>query len=217
MIPALIINLSNVNAKDFKPNDKIPIDKNIKIGKLENGFTYYIRKNNRPENQAHFRLVINAGAINEDDDQNGLAHFIEHMCFNGTKNFPKNELVDFLQRTGIRFGADLNASTNTDVTMYELPIPMNDPELLKNTFQVLEDWAHNVSFDKDQIEGERGVIISEWRQRNNFQMRLRNKHAEKLYNGAKYAVRNIIGDTSIIKMHHVKHSQDFIMNGIDLI
>lgn len=199
MISALVATTSKAYAREFNPDDKIPIDSKIKIGKLENGFTYYIRQNQRPEKQAHFRLVINAGAINEDDDQNGLAHFIEHMCFNGTKNFPKNELVDFLQKTGIRFGADLNASTNTDVTMYELPIPMNDPELLKNTFMVLQDWAHNVSFDNDQIEGERGVIISEWRQRNNFQMRLRNKHADKLYNGSKYADRNIIGDTAIIQ------------------
>ncbi len=177
---------------------KLPLDPDVKIGKLDNGITYYIRKNHKPEDNAHFRIVISAGAINEDDDQNGLAHFTEHMCFNGTKNFPKNELIEVLQKSGVRFGADLNASTAYVRTMYELPIPMNNPELLDNAFQILEDWGHNVLFEGDDIEGERGVIINEWRQRNNAGMRLNDKHAPKLFKGSKYAKRNIIGDTSII-------------------
>ncbi len=178
---------------------KLPLDPDVKIGKLENGVTYYIRKNQKPEDYAHFRIVFWAAAINEDDDQNGLAHFCEHMCFNGTKNFPKNELIEVLQKSGVRFGADLNASTGYDQTMYELPIPMDDPELLDNAFQILEDWSHNVLFEGDEIDAERGVIMNEWRQRNNAGMRLNNVHFKKVFHNSKYAERNIMGDTSIIK------------------
>lgn len=177
---------------------KLPVDSDVKIGKLENGVTYYIRKNQKPEDYAHFRIVFWAGAINEDDDQNGLAHFTEHMCFNGTKNFPENELIEVLQKSGVRFGADLNASTGYDQTMYELPIPMDNPELLDNAFQILEDWSHNVLFEGKDIDDERGVIINEWRQRNSARMRLNDKHAPKLFKGSKYAKRNVIGDTNII-------------------
>lgn len=177
---------------------ELPIDPDVKIGKLDNGVTYYIRKNQKPEDYAHFRIVFWAAAINEDDDQNGLAHFTEHMCFNGTKNFPKNELIQVLQKSGVRFGADLNASTGYDQTMYELPIPLNNPELLDNAFQILEDWSHNVLFEGDDIDEERGVIMNEWRQRNNAGMRLNNVHFKKVFHNSKYAKRNIMGDTSII-------------------
>ena len=192
-------NYGNSAEFDKNSNEKIPINNKLKIGKLPNGFTYYILKNSKPEYRGHFRLVINAGAINEDDDQNGLAHFCEHMCFNGTKNYPKNELLDVLQKLGIRFGADVNASTGLDITMYELPVSVNDPVTLKNTFQVLEDWAHNVSFESDDIDGERDVIVSEWRQRNDARGRLNDLHAAKLYYNSKYSKRNIIGDTFLLK------------------
>ncbi len=180
-------------------NEKIPLPKNVKVGTLSNGFTYYIMKNAKPENRGHFRLVIKAGAINEDDDQNGLAHFQEHMCFNGTKNYPKNELLDVLQKLGVRFGADVNASTGMEVTMYELPISVNDPATLKNSFQVLEDWAHNVNNTNDDVEAERGVLLSEWRQRNNANGRLNDLHAPKIFYNSKYAKRNVIGDTFLLK------------------
>jgi zinc protease len=180
-------------------NDKLlPIEKGVKIGKLSNGFTYYIRKNQHPENQGHFRLVIKAGSIHEDDNQHGLAHFVEHMCFNGTKNYPKNELLDFLQKTGVRFGADVNASTGLESTQYELPVPTKDKEFIKKIFTIFEDWSHNVTFENKEIDDERGVIMSEWRQRNSSSMRLRNAHANKIYFNSKYAKRNIIGDTSIL-------------------
>ena len=151
--------------------------------------TYYVQKNAKPAKHTHFRLVIKAGAIYEDDDQDGLAHFTEHMCFNGTKHFPKNELIDYLQKTGIRFGADINAATGRERTFYELPIPNSDPELVEDALLVLSDWAHNVSFEGSQIEGERGVIMSEWRQRNNAQMRLSDKRADKVYFNSKFAKR----------------------------
>lgn len=194
----IIITFTSSFAADYNLKSKVPVDKNVKTGTFPNGMKYYIKSNAKPEKNAHFRLVVNAGAINEDDDQNGLAHFTEHMCFNGTKNFPKNELIDFLQKTGIQFGADVNAATGLERTMYELPISIENPEMIDNALLVLEDWAHNVTFDGDQIDGERGVIVSEWRQRNNYQFRLGEKRADQVYYGSKYAQRNLIGDTNLL-------------------
>src|SRR3954464_10679216 len=114
-----------------KLSEKIPVDPAVKIGKLANGMTYYIRKNTRPEKKVELRLVVNAGSILEDDDQQGLAHFIEHMAFNGSKNFQKNDLVSFLQSIGVKFGADLNAYTSFDETVYILPVPTDKPELVE--------------------------------------------------------------------------------------
>jgi len=179
-------------------SEKMPVDSAVTIGKLPNGMKYYIRVNKTPEKQGYFRIVVHAGAINEDDDQNGLAHFTEHMCFNGTKHFPKNDLVNFLEKQGIRFGSDLNAGTSQDQTTYELPIPMGDPDALRNAFQVLEDWAHEVTFADAQIDGERGVIISEWRQGRSAGRRLRDIHMNKMYYNSKYAKRNVIGDTATL-------------------
>ncbi len=190
-------NLPTINLSDKKA--KIPQRSDLITGKLSNGMTYYILKNSKPENHGEFRIVVKAGAIDEDDDQDGLAHFMEHMCFNGTKNYPKMELLSTLQSFGIRFGADINAGTYLDKTQYELPVPLGDEKLLNHVFQILEDWAHNVSLNGDDIDNERGVILAEWRQRNDFRIRLQNKHAAKLYYGSKYAQRNVIGDTNIIK------------------
>ncbi len=180
-------------------NSLLPKDPNVKTGVLDNGMTFFIRKNNKPEKRAHFRIVIKAGALDEDDDQNGLAHFCEHMAFNGTKNFPKNNLIEYLQKSGIRFGADLNASTGYEQTMYELPIPSDDPEFMKKAFQILQDWASNVSYNAEDIDSERGVIMSEWRQRNDYRFRLRDNMFKTIYKGSKITKRNIIGDTAILQ------------------
>src|SRR5690606_16006514 len=120
--------------------EKLPIDTNVKVGKLSNGLTYYIRTNKKPENKVELRLVVNAGSILEDDDQLGLAHFTEHMAFNGSKNFRKNDLISFLQSIGVEFGADLNAYTSFDETVYILPIPTENKENVEKGFQILEDW-----------------------------------------------------------------------------
>ena len=115
-----------------KPTDaKLPVDSKVKIGKLANGLTYYIRKNVEPKNRAELRLVVNAGSTLETEKQRGLAHFVEHMCFNGTKNFKKQELVDFLEKSGVNFGADLNAYTSFDETVYELQVPTDSPMVYK--------------------------------------------------------------------------------------
>jgi zinc protease len=171
----------------------------IKIGKLTNGITYYIYKNAKPEKRLELMLAVNAGAVLEDDDQNGLAHFCEHMAFNGTKTFPKQQLVSFLESTGIRFGADLNAYTNQDETVYMLTIPLDKPETMEKGFQVIRDWSQYVSFDDKEIDAERGVIMEEWRLGKGADDRVREKHAPFMYYGSKYAKRDVIGDTNVLR------------------
>jgi len=177
---------------------KIPIDPNVTIGKLKNGLTYYIRKNKKPEQKVELRLVVNAGSILEDDDQQGLAHMCEHMAFNGTKNFKKNELVSFLQSIGVSFGNDLNAYTSYDETVYILPIPTDKPTNIEKGFQILEDWAHNVTYLDSDIDGERGIILEESRTRKGAFDRFNKKITPVLLAGSQYAKRQPIGLDSII-------------------
>lgn len=145
-----------------------------------------------------FRLVVNAGSVLETEDQLGLAHFLEHMAFNGTKNFEKQELVNFLERIGMRFGADLNAYTTFDETVYMLEVPTDDQEVVEKTFQILEDWAHQITFDAEEIQKERGVVIEEWRSRRGAQERLQDKQIPLRFHDSLYAERLPIGKTNII-------------------
>ncbi len=174
-------------------------DSSVKIGKLENGLTYYIRKNSMPENKVELRLVVNVGSINEDDDQLGLAHMAEHMAFNGTKNFKKNQIISFLQDIGVGFGNDLNAYTSFDETVYMLPIPTDKPGNLDKGFQVLEDWAHQVTYLDEDIESERAIILEESRLGKGAQDRMMRQVYPKLFAGSKYAVRLPIGSEQLIK------------------
>ncbi|KAA6430469.1 insulinase family protein [Dyadobacter flavalbus] len=179
---------------------KIPLDPNVKTGKLKNGITYYIRKNAEPKNRAELRLAVKAGSVLETDQQQGLAHFMEHMNFNGTTNFPKNELVNFLQKTGVRFGADLNAYTGFDETVYMLPIPTDSAGLLEKGIQVLEDWAHGALLDSAEIEKERGVVLEESRMGRGAQQRMRDQFLKVILNNSRYAERLPIGKDSILKV-----------------
>lgn len=180
-------------------DENLTLDPKVKLGKLENGLTYYIRQNKKPEQKVELRLVLNAGAINEDDDQRGLAHMAEHMAFNGTKNFKKNEIISFLQDIGVGFGNDLNAYTGFDETVYILPIPSDKPGNIEKGFQILEDWAHNVTYLTEDIEGERAVILEESRLGKGAGDRMFKKIYPKLFEGSKYANRIPIGLDSIIK------------------
>ena len=188
------------NADDIKKTvdakietKEIPVDPNVKIGKLANGLTYYIRNNGKPEDKVELRLVVNAGSILENENQLGLAHFMEHMNFNGTKNFQKNELVDYLQSIGVQFGADLNAYTSFDETVYILPIPSDDAEKLEKGFQILEDWAHNATLTDEAIDAERGVVLEEYRLGLGPDKRMMQEYLPKLMYGSKYAERLPIG------------------------
>jgi len=185
------------SAQDLK--DKLPTDPNVTMGKLPNGLIYYIRTNHKPEHKVELRLVVNAGSILEDEQQLGLAHFMEHMNFNGTKNFQKNELVSYLQSIGVQFGADLNANTGFDQTIYILPIPTDKPDNLEKGFQILEDWAHNALLTDKDIDEERGVVLEESRLGKGAQMRMRDKYFPKLASGSLYAERMPIGKDSILK------------------
>ena len=186
-------------------NQAIPVESSITVGTLSNGLRYYVRANKQPLNRAELRLVIKAGSILEDDDQQGLAHFVEHMGFNGTKNFPHEDLVKFLQSTGMRFGADVNASTGFDETTYMLTIPTDKSELIEKSFQVLEDWAHNITFDPGEVDKERGVIMEEWRLRRGAGARVNDKLFPLLLEGSRYADRIPIGKTDVIQ--NFKHDR----------
>jgi len=193
----LIFGLQGFAQIDLKK--PVPVDPNVKMGKLENGLTYYIRKNSKPEKKIELRLAVNAGSVLEDPDQLGLAHFMEHMNFNGSKNFPKNELVNYLQSIGVQFGADLNAYTSFDETVYILPINTDDPAVIEKGFTVLEDWAFNNLLDKTEIDKERGVVLEESRLSKGAQERMLRKYFPKLFNGSKYAERLPIGKDSILQ------------------
>ncbi|GAB3546511.1 M16 family metallopeptidase [Spirosoma fluminis] len=176
----------------------IPTDPSVKVGKLPNGLTYYIRKNSEPKNRAELRLVIRAGSVLENDNQQGLAHFMEHMAFNGTKNFPKNELVNFLQSSGVRFGADLNAYTGFDETVYQLPVPTDSANVFRQAFQILEDWAHNATLDPTEIDKERGVILEERRLGRGAGQRMRDQYFPILLNNSQYSKRLPIGTEQVL-------------------
>jgi len=198
-----------ISFSQYKLSDPLPVDPNVKIGKLANGLTYYIRKNTKPEKKAELRLAVNAGSVLENNNQQGLAHFMEHMGFNGSKNFPKNDLVDFLQKTGVKFGADLNAYTSFDETVYILPIPTEDSAMLEKGFTILEDWAFNNLFDKNEIEKERGVVLEESRLSKGAEERMSRQYFPKLFNGSKYADRLPIGKDEILKSFNPETLKNF--------
>lgn len=189
----------SISAQDLKGDNPIPFDPTVKTGKLENGLTYYIKKNAKPENKVDLRLVINAGSILENDDQQGLAHFMEHMCFNGTKRFPKNKLVDYLQSIGVKFGQHLNAYTSFDETVYFLPIPSDDPEKLEKGFQIIEDWAFNAVLTPEEIDKERGVVLEEYRLGLGANKRMMGRFMPKMMHNSHYAERLPIGKKEILE------------------
>jgi zinc protease len=180
-------------------SEKIPLDARITTGTFPNGLKYYIRANPKPDKRAELRLVVNAGSILEADDQRGLAHFVEHMAFNGTKNFPKQALVQFLESLGMRFGADVNASTSFDETIFTLQVPSDKPDVLDKSLLILEDWAHNVSFDDAEIDKERGVVEEEWRLGRGAAARLQDKQFPVILKGSRYADRLPIGTMDVVR------------------
>lgn len=177
----------------------VPVDPLITVGTLPNGFRYYIRENRQPRGRAELRLAVSAGSVLEDDDQRGLAHFVEHMSFNGTLHFPGNGVAAFMQSLGVRFGAHVNAHTSYDQTTYELQIPTDNPEVIDRSLLVLEDFAHNVSFDSFEIDEERGVILEEWRLGLGADERIQDAQFPLLLPGSRYADRSPIGKPDVIR------------------
>jgi len=189
-----------VSAGAQAPVDSLlPTDPAVTVGRLPNGLRYYLRVNHRPEHRAELRLVVNAGSILEDPDQRGLAHFVEHMAFNGTTHFAKQELVNYIESIGMRFGADLNAGTSFDETVYELQVPTDSTHIVRKAFQILEDWAHGVSFDTTEIRKERGVVLEEWRLGRGAEQRMLDQELPVIFRGSRYAERLPIGTPECIQ------------------
>ena len=186
-------------------NQVVPVDPLITVGTLPNGMRYYIRANGLPQGRAELRLVVNAGSVLEADDQRGLAHLVEHMSFNGTRHFPRQELAVFMQSLGMRFGAHVNAHTSFDETVYELQIPTDDPDVLDRSLLILEDWAQNVSFDAVEIDKERGVVLEEWRLGLGASERVQQAQFPLLLEGSRYVGRLPIGTPEVIR--NVSHQR----------
>ncbi|HAI74730.1 MAG TPA: hypothetical protein DCM08_00650 [Microscillaceae bacterium] len=190
---------AGVAQQSFDLKDTIPTDPIVRSGRLSNGFQYFIRPNNRPEKRVEMRLVVKAGSLQEDNDQQGLAHFVEHMAFNGTAHFAENEIIRFLQKAGVRFGADLNAQTSFEETIYQLTLPTDSVQLLQQGYQILEDWASALQFDSLEIEKERGIIIEEWRAGLGANERLWRQYYPVAYGGSRYVERFPIGQVETIQ------------------
>lgn len=177
----------------------IPLNENVRYGKLENGMSYYLLHNEEPKERASFYFVQNVGAILEEDNQNGLAHFLEHMAFNGTQNFPDKGIINYLEKYGVKFGYNINAYTSQDETVYNISdVPVTNSGLIDSCLLVLHDWSGYISLNEKEIDSERGVIREEWRTRRNVKKRLRDQTAHFIYYGSKYAKRDVIGDLDVI-------------------
>jgi zinc protease len=195
-------------APELSLEDAIPIDPAILTGRLDNGLTYFVRRNSEPPDRVELRLVVDAGSVLEDDDQLGLAHFVEHMAFNGTSNFAEGELVDYFEGIGMQFGADLNASTGFDETVYSLRVPA-EPELLARGFEVLADWAGGILFEPQAVDRERDVVIEEWRLGRGAGARIRDQQLPLLFRGSRYADRLPIGTPEILESAPVETLRRF--------
>jgi len=192
--PILLLGMASyASGQQPDPASRLPLDPQVRAGRLDNGLQYMVRRNTRPEQRAELMLAVNVGSVLEDDDQRGLAHFVEHMAFNGTRNFEKQELVNYLESIGMRFGADLNAYTGFDETVYMLTVPTDTGTALERGIQILEEWAHNVVFDSTEVDKERGVVIEEWRLGQGAGARMRDQVFPVLFRGSRYAERLPIG------------------------
>ena len=177
----------------------VPVDPRITIGYLPNGLRYYVRANGRPYQRAELRLVVNVGSVFEDEDQRGLAHFVEHMAFNGSAHFAKQDLITFMESIGMRLGPGVNANTSFDETVYVLHVPTDNPEAMRKAFLFFADIAHGLTFDPEAIEKERGVIVEEWRQGRGAAARMQDQETPILLKGSRYAERNPIGGREAVE------------------
>jgi len=201
--PAARLQVAPTPAVATAPRDPLTevtgLDPQIKVGKLANGLTYYVMKHKKPEQRAALWLAVNAGSVLEDEDQRGLAHFVEHMAFNGTKRFPKQAIVDYVEKIGMKFGPDVNAYTSFDQTVYQLTVPTDAPDVMLKGLDILRDWAGDVSFDPVEVDKERGVVLEEWRLGRGAFARVRDKQWPIIFQGSRYGVRLPIGEPKILE------------------
>jgi zinc protease len=198
-----------LNSQNLKLGDKLPLDENVHIGKLENGLTYYIKQNQEPKNFAELRLVVNAGSVLENDDQQGLAHFTEHLAFNGTESFPGNKLNEYLSSIGLGYMGGLNAMTSFDMTVYLLTSKTDDKTQIDTAFLILSDWAARLTFDHEKIDKERGIILEEWRGGRGANERILNQQKSVIFGDSKYAERMPIGNPDTIQNFDYQLIKDF--------
>ncbi len=226
----LLLLVAVVTASAQMPVKTIPVDTAFRIGKLPNGLTYVIRHNNWPEHRANFYIAQKVGSLEENEDQRGLAHFLEHMAFNGSDHFKGNDLIEWCRSKGIEFGGDLNAYTSIDQTVYNIDnVPTTSASTLDSCLLILRDWSCGLSLEQDEIEKERGVIHEEWRLRTSAQSRMLERNLEKLYPGSKYGKRYPIGLMSVVdnfkrkelvdyyhKWYHPDHQGIIVVGDIDV-
>ena len=204
-VAAMFVTTANAQA-----NMPLPVDKDVRIGKLESGLTYYVRANAKPENQAEFYILHDVGAMQEDDNQQGLAHFLEHMAFNGTLNLPDKKIINWCETVGIKFGANLNAGTSQEYTIYNVSAaPIDRAGVLDTCLLIMHEWSQFIALKGEEIDNERGVIIEEKRTRNTASWRMMEKTYPYLYGDTKYAKRNVIGTEEILKNFTHDELRDF--------
>src|SRR5262249_20449183 len=191
--------ISAESVASYALSQQMPVDPEVTVGTLPNGLRYYVRPNGRPAKRAELRLVIKAGSVLEDDDQQGLAHFVEHMEFEGTRHFPRQGISEFLASLGVGIGPDANAGTSYDDTQYTLRVPTDVPGVLDRAMLVLEDWAQGATFDQTAIEHERGIVLSEWRMHLGAGERTGDKISKVQLAGSRYADRTPIGKPEVIE------------------
>ncbi len=184
---------------ELTPDSVLPLDPVVTHGTLTNGMTYYIRHNEEPKNRVQLMMVVHAGSVLEEESERGLAHFVEHMAFNGTERFEKQQIVDYLESIGVNFGPDLNASTGFDTTTYFIEVPTDDAEGLETAFQILSDWAYAISFDPEEVDKERGVVIEEWRTRLGYGDRFLNHWIPLVFGASRYTDRLPIGLLEVLE------------------
>ena len=193
----------------LNPDGSLVFDPSVVRGTLANGLAYYIRHNEEPRDRAQLSLVLRAGSVLEEEDQRGLAHLVEHMAFNGTERFAKQEIVEYLESIGSTFGADLNAQTGYDHTLYWLEIPTDDPDILETAFQILSDWAYAISFAPEEVELERDVVLEEWRLEQGFNSRIWEALVPAMFGSSRYTDRDPIGLTQVIETAPVQRLRDY--------
>ncbi|MDY3912159.1 MAG: insulinase family protein [Sodaliphilus sp.] len=204
---ALALAAGSISAWAYEP---VPADPAVRTGTLDNGLTYYVRRNAYPEHRADFFIAQRVGSVQEDESQRGLAHFLEHMCFNGTRHFPGNSLITYLESIGVKFGANLNAYTSTDETVYNIcNVPTARRSSLDSCFLVLSDWGNGLLLKGSDIDAERGVIEGEWRMRTSAANRMLERALPQLYPGSLYGQRMPIGLMSVVKNFKHKQLRDY--------
>lgn len=211
ILALLLITMSSLSAyAQNKSGNPLPKDPQVRIGKLPNGLTYYIRHNNFPKGLADFQIFHAVGAIQEENNQDGLAHFLEHQAFKGLAHFPGKSMTNYMEKIGVKFGDNLNAATTTDYTRYMInQVPITRQGIIDTCLLVLSDWSASISAKPEDVDSERGVIKEEWRSRGGIEHRINQGLAPYLFKGSKYATRSVIGDMKIIETFKQQELIDF--------